>query len=80
VEEEFFIELPRDEYGKRMYTNSQPRVIKAVRINQYQMKVLEPGLDEFPWPTLSPRGWISCQGPARLVTKEERDQIIAQRI
>lgn len=33
----FFIELPSDEFGNRLYTNSVPRIIEAERTNEHTL-------------------------------------------
>lgn len=70
----FFIELADDKYGNRAYTNTQPRVIEA-DLTENKLTVLDP--PDFGRPTVRAQGWIECPGPAREVTQDERETIIA---
>ena len=74
----FYIELPVDEFGNRMLTNSVPQVIEAEKKGD-DLNVIAPEAFATSWPIISPYGWIECDGPARVVTHDEREAIIESR-
>lgn len=79
----FFVELPADRYGNRGYTNSVPCIIEAdTEKDDHLGEVLlvkAPTQIRNKW-TRIPRhqygGWIDCDGPARILTWEEREVLI----
>jgi hypothetical protein len=74
----FYVELPADEYGNRAYTNRFPCVVEAeLSGNDLVFKAPPEIVDS--WPSVKFNGygaWLECEGPARPITNEERDQII----
>lgn len=73
----FYIEMPQDRFGNRLYTNSIPQIIEG-EVTQGGISVCVP--ENFPWPTLSLNGWLEVSGPARLLAWNEREQIIAAHV
>lgn len=72
----FFTELPGDEYGNRAYAPATPFVMEAVVEGRY-MKVIAPPEIKDKWPSMLFNGiWFECEGPARFITYEQREEII----
>lgn len=78
----FFVEAPLDEYGNRAYTNANVCVIEAKIESDLGAEILQiiaPDVIRSKWPTIRffPYQWVECDGPARMITHEERDEIVA---
>lgn len=77
----FFVELPADEYGNRAYS---PCVLEAEIIQKHRRDTLlvkAPPEFRKKWPTLLLHqygGWIQCEGPARLLSREEQRALVAE--
>ena len=79
----FFVELPVDEYGNRGYTHSFPCVIEAEVVESdigTRLVIKAPGEIKAKWPSILQRshgGWLEVEGPARPLTWNEREELIA---
>lgn len=76
----FFVELSVDEYGNRGHAHVC--VIEAT-VGQHpivgeQLRIITPPEIADIWPTVHKKDWIEVEGPARVVTKEERDRLILE--
>lgn len=75
----FLVELPLDKYGNRAMTNGTPCVIEADERHDGGFTIVGPCGFSFVGSGVSPffrGGWVECDGPARYITSEERDEII----
>jgi hypothetical protein len=79
----FFVELPADEYGNRAYTNAFPCVVEAeIRESELSGEILwviAPPEIATKWQSIhkaSYGGWLECEGPARSLTRDEREELI----
>jgi hypothetical protein len=81
----FFVELAGDEYGNRGYTTNPPCVVEAnVEKDEYDndiLVILAPEYIASKWSRIYKKvygGWIECEGPARELGWDEREEIIAR--
>lgn len=70
-----YVELPQDEHGNRLYTNSQPLVIRAEKIGTV-LRVLEPLNFRLSWPAVKAAGWKEVDHEAGAVTIEEWREMV----
>lgn len=81
----FFVEKAQDESGNRLFTNVTPCVIEA-DIEEYgpglfRLHIIGPEVVKSKWATIrlfsdGAGGWVECEGPARVISYAEREQII----
>jgi hypothetical protein len=80
----FFVELPADEYGNRAWTNGLPCVVEGYLVESdigLELIFVAPLEIKSKWPSVlfnQYGGWLEVDGPARTLTWEEREVIIAR--
>lgn len=77
----YFVELPADEHGNRAYTGSFPCVVEAdveeLGGGVQRLHIKAPVEIASKWSTIvNYGGWVECEGPARSLTRGERDRLI----
>lgn len=82
----FFVELSQDEHGNRSHTNRFVCVIEADLKEDgsgiQSLHIIAPDEIRCQKPTIRvfPNQWVECEGPARMVSREERELIIARSV
>lgn len=78
----FFIELPADEYGNRAWTPDFPCVVEGNLVESnigLKLVFVAPAEIKDRWPSVlfnQHGGWLEVDGPARMLTREEREELI----
>lgn len=82
----FYVELPADKYGNRAFTASFPCVVEGDLIETdfgTELVFKAPKEISSKWSSVlfdQYGGWLEVDGPARLISWEEREEMISKRL